>query len=482
MHKAILYILIWVVIGILVSTASAQDAFEKVVAQIKDLETKLEQNRKLVDQKTREFRKNHKDNAPKDMFESDEMYEKRKDKLNVTVSKHRLELLKQYVEADQIKLARLHREHILSNDVPVVLGPYDANDEFFPITFETLTERFTERLDINRDNARILYENWHKVSKSGYLLVGPAPAHKQILAKVTLEYPEIWRQPITWYFNDSDTMVLIPAGDFEMGSNDQEAYMDEKPVHTVYLDAFYIDKYEVTVGQYKQFVRETEHPAPNWDRISEISPTDQHPIILVNWHDSMAYAQWAGKRLPTEAEWEKAARGGLSGTIYPWGNAAPNGTQCNFYDRSRMDEFSVLHSEDQRNQSTNDGYIWSAPVGNFTANQYGLYDMAGNVWEWCLDEWVHDFYVNAPRRNPIAGWNALDTDNGASRVLRGGSYDNLHRNLRVSVRAELEANRRDMARFHARPAGEVENLRLKDLKPLPGNIQIGFRCVRDVSP
>ena len=113
-YKVIQYLLVLVVIGILISTVSAQDTFDKTVAQIKALETKLEHNRKRVDQKTDEFRKNHEDNAPQDMFESDAMYKERMAKLDVTVSEHRLKLLKQHIEADQIELVRLHREHILS--------------------------------------------------------------------------------------------------------------------------------------------------------------------------------------------------------------------------------------------------------------------------------------------------------------------------------------------------------------------------------
>ena len=311
MYKAIQYLLVFITMDIFVSISHAQDAFDKTVDQIKALETKLEQNRKRVEQETAEFRKNHKDNAPQDMFESDAMYKERMAKLEVTVSEHRLKLLKESIEADQIEHARLHREHIPSDDVTVTLDRYNANDEFFLVTIGTLTGRFTERLGIKRDDARILYENWDRVSTQGYLIVGPAPTYKRILAKVTLAYPEIWRKPLALYFNDADTMVLIPAGDFEMGSNDSEARDNEKPVHTVYLDAFYIDKYEVTVGQYKQFIRETGHRAPNWDVVYQYSPTDQHPIIKVSWRDAMAYARWVGKRLPTEAEWEKAARGGL---------------------------------------------------------------------------------------------------------------------------------------------------------------------------
>ncbi len=452
MHKAIQYLLVFVAMGILISTAPAQDAFDKVITQIKALETKLDQNRKRVAMETAEFRKNHKNNAPKVMFESDAMYAERMAKLDVTVSEHRLALLKQHIEADQIELARLHREHIPSSDVEVTLGTYDANDEFFLITFEASTERFTERLDIKREDARILYNNWDKVSKTVYRTVGPAPTYKRILAKVALAYPDMWREPVTGYFSDA---VLIPAGDFEMGSNDSDAHHNEKPVHTVYLDAFYMDKYEVTVGQYKAFVQATGHRAPDWNRVAEYSPTDQYPIIYVSWHDAMAYAKWAGKRLPTEAEWEKAARGCLIGAKYPWGDAPPNGRRCNFADKNFPGG----------DENADDGYEYTAPVGSFPANGYGLHDMAGNVYEWCLDEYQADFYSSSLLRNPIAGANSVTKainnfkDNNltnVSRVLRGGSWNYSARYVRVA--------NRDWG------------------TPTEADSDLGFRCARSVTP
>ena len=226
-------------------------------------------------------------------------------------------------------------------------------------------------------------------------------------------------------------MVLIPAGSFRMGSNDPEADSDEQPVHTVYVDAFYMDKYEVTVGQYKEFVRATGHrDLPDW--VSRYSPTYRHPVVGVNWYDAMAYAAWAGKRLPTEAEWEKAARGGLVGQKYPWGNAAPNGTQCNFADKNVDYNWS--------DKSADDGYQFTAPVGSYPPNTYGLYDMAGNVWEWCLDAYDANFYRNPVHRNPIAGAVSISeitnnyTNVKSSRVLRGGSWFNDAQYVRVAYR------------------------------------------------
>ena len=447
MPKTVQSILIFVCIGCFIPFATAQDAFDKTVEKIKALETKLEQNRKHVEQKTAEFRKNHKNNRPKDQFDSDESYKELIAKLDVAVSNYRLELLKESIEKDQIELARLHREHIPSNDVTVTLDTYDANSEFFPIIFKTPTERFTERLTIKRDDARILHNNWDKVRKTGYLIVGPAPAYQRILAKVMLEYSDLWRQPVALYFNEADTMVLIPAGDFETG--DEDANESKKPVITVYLDAFYIDKYEVTVGQYKQFIQATGHPAPEWAGVSQYSPTDQHPIVLVSWYDAMTYAKWAGKRLPTQAEWEKAAQGGLIGAKYPWGDAPPNGTQCNFAD--------------------DDGYKFTAPVGSFPANEYGLHDMAGNVWELCLDQYPMDpptpLTLGSARRNPIAGANSVTaamnnfTDKNLKNfifIVRGGSWTQRARGVRcVSLDISLSTTT-----FYS----------------------YGFRCVRSVSP
>ena len=237
-------------------------------------------------------------------------------------------------------------------------------------------------------------------------------------------------------------MVLIPEGEFQMGSDAAEAGDNEKPVHTVYVDAFYIDIHEVTVGEYTRFVRETgSNPLPPW--ASERSPTDKHPVVGVNWHDAMAYAKWANKRLPTEAEWEKAARGGLSGEKYPWGNTAPDGTQCNYADKNTADLVWNFDGGEQRitwaDEDVDDGYIFNAPVGSFLPNPYGLYDMAGNVWEWCLDEYIEDFYTNSPRENPIAGMDIVDTiDKSLSitslRVTRGGSYASAFNEMRSAQR------------------------------------------------
>ena len=258
---------------------------------------------------------------------------------------------------------------------------------------------------------------------------------------------------------DGAEMVLIPAGEFEMGHDNNET---TKPVHTVYVDAFYIDKYEVTVGQYTQFVHDAGHrPLPDW--VSKYSPTDQHPVVGVTWHDAIAYAKWAGKRLPTEAEWEKAARGGLVGKFQTWGDAALDGTQCNFADKS-LNEMWVKERKPEDNyadKNIDDGYAFASPVGSYSPNGYGLYDMAGNVWEYCFDAYDKNFYANSPRQNPIADILIRDGENNIVainklRVSRGASW--LDRLASIWVASRLGVD------------------------PKNTTINLGFRCAKPVVP
>ena len=254
---------------------------------------------------------------------------------------------------------------------------------------------------------------------------------------------------------DGAEMVLIPAGDFQMGSN-HTGDSNEKPVHTVYVDAFYMDIHEVTVGQYYQFTLATGHRSPSYS-LSPFSPTDQHPMVYVSWHDAMAYAKWTGKRLPTEAEWEKAARGGYIGQKYPWGNGPPDGTQCNFADKSGANS-DMWKDWDK---SANDGYVYTAPVGSYPPNGYGLYDMAGNVWEWCFDAYDANFYASSPPRNPIAGIIVTNTTDNSitvneSRVLRGGSWTPHPQNVRSAHRWSYGAH--------------------------SVSFSVGFRCVKSATP
>ena len=177
-----------------------------------------------------------------------------------------------------------------------------------------------------------------------------------------------------------------------MGSKDGEG--DEKMVHTVYLDKYYIGKYEVTVGQYKKFCEATGKTMPEQP---EWNTGDNYPVVKVTWYDAKAYCDWAGLRLPTEAEWEKAARG-TDGRTYPWGNIW-DASKCNI-------------------DGTGDAYEHTAPVGSYPAgaSPYGVFDMAGNVWEWCNDWSVYGYYGDSPTKNPTG------PASGDFRVSRGGSW------------------------------------------------------------
>jgi len=216
---------------------------------------------------------------------------------------------------------------------------------------------------------------------------------------------------------ENSEMALIPAGSFEMGDskNEPEDWMKRsRPVHRVELDAFYMDVREVTVGQFRAFVNQSGYQwgdlFANWDKVAKYSPGDDYPMVYVNWNDAVAYAKWAGKRLPTEAEWEYAARGGLVGKQYPGGD-------------------EITH--DDANYSRTGGkdkWKYCSPVGSFAANGYGLYDMAGNAWEWCQDWYGENYYSSSAAKNPPG------PDTGSYQVLRGGSWDSLTYYLRVALR------------------------------------------------
>ena len=232
-----------------------------------------------------------------------------------------------------------------------------------------------------------------------------------------------------------EDMVLIPAGTFQMGSTTGD--VDEAPVHTVELDAFYIDQHEVTNAEYQAFVTATGHPVPRgigYTAVYELLKNDyepwrdagfnhpNQPVTTVTWFDAAAYCEWAGKRLPTEAEWEKAARGGLEGARYPWGDTEPNNTTANFADSQTEFEW--------RSPDVNDGYLFTAPVGMFQPNGYGIFDMAGNVWEWCADWYSPTYYGDADD----SAENPQGPDIGERRVLRGGTWYRAAHTLRNTER------------------------------------------------
>ena len=269
--------------------------------------------------------------------------------------------------------------------------------------------------------------------------------------------------PQTILGDDTAPMTLIPAGEFQMGSRyDTIGNAATRPMHVVYLDAFYIDKYEVTVGQYNQFVRATNYaPLPDW--VYQYSRTDAHPVIGVSWHDARAYAKWAGKRLPTEAEWEKAARGGLVQKNHPWGDTAIDGTQCNFADKNlRIIWDREREPEDNwADENLDDGYAYTAPIGSYPPNGYRLYDMVGNVWEWCFDAYDENFYANSPYQNPIAEILIRDGANNIVavnklRVTRGASWHDGPPSIWIA------------GRLGQSPEGEFTN--------------VGFRCAKSVTP
>ncbi|MBA4190500.1 MAG: formylglycine-generating enzyme family protein [Planctomycetaceae bacterium] len=276
-------------------------------------------------------------------------------------------------------------------------------------------------------------------------------------------------------------MVWIPGGKFTMGTKDTNPrFFDAYPEHEVELDGFWIDETEVTNSQYAEFVKATGYvtvaeqtptkeqimanlqpgvppPPPealvpgslvfrqpddpvSWDREegwwewvpgacwkhpegpgSSITDRMDHPVVHVCWKDAEAYCKWAGKRLPTEAEWERAARGGLAAATFAWGDDVPDAGgkwRCNIWQGNFPDKNTLA-----------DGYVRTAPVKSYPPNGYGLYEVAGNVWEWCADWYMPEYYKNSPMKNPQGPGSSYDprvrqTENpyAPKRVMRGGSF------------------------------------------------------------
>ena len=231
--------------------------------------------------------------------------------------------------------------------------------------------------------------------------------------------------------------VRVPAGTFLMGcvEADTACLDNEHPRHEVmFLVPFELMAAEVTVGQYARFAIDAGHPSPPEP---EYRQTDRHPVVLLSWDDAAAFCAWAGARLPTEAEWEYAARGGQAGLVYGWGNEASRdlanygADQCCAGATGGADE-----------------WLSTAPVRSFPPNDYGLYDMAGNVWEW-VGGWLDDdYYGSSPSIDPPGA------ATGYTRIARGGSWLNFPAALRTSVRLPFAQT------------GQTSN--------------IGARCARDV--
>ncbi|HXV68317.1 MAG TPA: formylglycine-generating enzyme family protein [Nitrospira sp.] len=217
-----------------------------------------------------------------------------------------------------------------------------------------------------------------------------------------------------------EEMITIPAGPFVRGTTN--GGFDEQPQRTIFLDAFAIDRYEVTNHHYQQFVLATGHRKPGlpsrYAKSSGKMRGTNQPVVYVSWDDATEYCRWKGKRLPTEAEWEKAMRGS-DGRLWPWGNKEqPNGANW---------------------ARVQDGYEVSASVGSFQNDKspYGVMDGAGNVLEWVAD-WYHEtYYKDSPEQNPPS------PEHGTYRVLRGGSYTTTGGDIRITSRSKMMPDFRD---------------------------------------
>lgn len=260
-------------------------------------------------------------------------------------------------------------------------------------------------------------------------------------------------------------MVLIKGGEYKMGTDDGMPF--EGPIHLVEVSDFFIDEHEVTVAQFAEFVTAAKYvteaekfgwsgvfdfDSGEWKRVDGANwrypegptstTTPDEPVTQISWNDACEYAKWADRRLPTEAEFEFAARGGLIGKKYAWGDELKPGGKpvANWWQ-------GIFPSKN----TVEDGFLKLAPVKSFAPNGYGLYDMTGNVWEWCADHYSETYYKSSTKLNPKG------PETGSERVIRGGSFlcaENYCSNYRVAGRSQ------------ATPDSGLNNL--------------GFRCVRDV--
>jgi len=229
---------------------------------------------------------------------------------------------------------------------------------------------------------------------------------------------------------DNAPMVFIASGPFTMGSS--EGFPNERPEHIVTLDAYYIDKYEVTLTLYRKFLEAEKHEAPQtWDDEAATTVGDR-PAIGMRWESAAAYCKWAGKRLPTEAEWEKAARGG-DARRYPWGNMQPFVDIANYNRGIWVSEAITLVAV----TSGLEGMSVRHGLKEGGKSPFGVFHMAGNAAEWVADWYERDYYQKSPEKNPPG------PASGEKRVLRGGSWADLPSALRVTARFSAEPDFED---------------------------------------
>jgi formylglycine-generating enzyme required for sulfatase activity len=249
--------------------------------------------------------------------------------------------------------------------------------------------------------------------------------------------------------------IAVPAGCFLMGDTIGDGESDEQPVHEVCLDGFSIGKYEINVGEFRKFVEATDYRTEaekgggcfsagsdgKWSRRAQanwlepgFSQTDSHPVVCLSWSDASAFSKWlstqSGRtyRLPTEAEWEYAARGNTSGRNF-WGDNAED--TCKY---ANVNDQAAVKTKipKKTTHECNDGYVYTAPVGSFSPNAFGLYDMMGNAWEWTGDLYDKNYYKESPRNNPQGP--PMVTGPRFRHVPRGGSWRSSLEHLRVSLR------------------------------------------------
>ncbi len=249
----------------------------------------------------------------------------------------------------------------------------------------------------------------------------------KMTGKVNNPEKEVIKIPVKINAVDGAEMVYVKAGKFMMGTDDKDItamieknkewkaswFASEGPKHEVELNGYWIYKYEVTVAQYKKFCNAKNKKMPT------LYPwvTDNHPIINVSWYDAEEYAKWANTKLPTEAQWEKAARG-TDGRIYPWGNDWANDNCNNYGSKYQIKE----GKKDKENKTTIAG---KCPQ---SASQYGAQDMPGNAWEWCRDWYDADYYKTSPNKNPQG------PEDGEMKVMRGGSWGSYAISIRCANR------------------------------------------------